>query len=36
MLKFYMIAAPLLLLAAPVQAQQANMTFFITSTLSQS
>ncbi|MBQ8103785.1 MAG: lectin [Afipia sp.] len=32
MLKFYMIAAPLLLLAAPVQAQQANMTFFITST----
>lgn len=32
MLKFYMIAAPLLLLAAPVQAQQVNMTFFITST----
>lgn len=32
MLKFYMIAAPLLLLAAPAQAQQANMTFFITST----
>ncbi|HEX7881760.1 MAG TPA: lectin [Afipia sp.] len=32
MLKFYMIAAPLLLLAAPVQAQQANMTFFVTST----
>lgn len=32
MLKFCMIAAPLLLLAAPVQAQQANMTFFITST----
>lgn len=32
MLKFYMIAAPLLLLAAPAHAQQANMTFFITST----
>lgn len=33
MVKFYMIAAPLLLLAAaPAQAQQANMTFFITST----
>jgi len=33
MIRFYMIAAPLLLLAtAPVQAQQANMTFFITST----
>ncbi len=33
MVKFYMIAAPLFLLAAaPVQAQQANMTFFITST----
>ena len=33
MLKSCMIAAPLLLLASPpVQAQQANMTFFITST----
>lgn len=33
MIKFYMIAAPLfLLVAAPVQAQQASMTFFITST----
>lgn len=33
MVKFYMIAAPLLLLAAaPAQAQQASMTFFITST----
>jgi len=33
MLKFYMMAAPLLLLAAaPAQAQQASMTFFITST----
>lgn len=33
MVRFYMIAAPLLLLAAaPAQAQQANMTFFITST----
>lgn len=33
MIRFYMIAAPLLLLAAaPAQAQQANMTFFITST----
>jgi len=33
MLKAYMIAAPFLVLAAlPVQAQQANMTFFITST----
>ncbi len=33
MIKFYMMAAPLLLLAAvPVQAQQANMTFFVAST----
>ncbi|MDZ4365697.1 MAG: lectin [Afipia sp.] len=33
MVRFYMMAAPLLLLAAaPAQAQQANMTFFITST----
>ena len=33
MVKFYMMAAPLLLLAAaPAQAQQASMTFFITST----
>lgn len=33
MLKAHLIAAPFLLLAAlPVQAQQANMTFFITST----
>ncbi|MBB5054324.1 hypothetical protein HNQ36_004326 [Afipia massiliensis] len=33
MIRSYMIAAPLLLLAAaPAQAQQANMTFFITST----
>ncbi len=33
MLKAYLIAAPLLVLAAlPVQAQQANMTFFVTST----
>lgn len=33
MIRFYMIVAPLLLLAAaPAQAQQANMTFFITST----
>lgn len=33
MLKAYMIAAPFLVLAAfPVQAQQANMTFFVTST----
>ena len=33
MIRFYMIAAPLLLLAAaPAQAQQANMTFSITST----
>ncbi|MES2600482.1 MAG: lectin [Pseudomonadota bacterium] len=33
MIKFYMMAAPLLLLAAaPAQAQQASMTFFITST----
>jgi hypothetical protein len=32
-IKFYMMAAPLLLLAAvPVQAQQANMTFFVAST----
>ena len=33
MLKAHLIAAPLLVLAAlPAQAQQANMTFFITST----
>lgn len=32
MIKFYMMAAPLLLLAsAPAQAQQANTTFFVTS-----
>jgi hypothetical protein len=33
MIKIYMIAAPLfLLVAVPAQAQQANMTFFVTST----